>query len=333
MFIKWMSAGLLALGAGAFAVPVAALAQARADIEIADSGRFFAGSGAVGSVTVYDPAADTWYYTDRGDADVATLPASTFKIVNSLILLQEGVVRDAEEVIPWDGTARTLGGKPYAPWNRSHTLDSAFKVSAVWVYEELSARVSRDVYRQRLAQIGYGNGALDEAGVLFWLAGDFGVTPRQQIGMLRKLHAGQLPFAAEHQSAVKDMMATAAPETGNVRHVAAKTGLATQNGEDIGWWCGWLELEEPAAGADTDAAGSRTGADGSRTLFFATRLRREAGEFDPQFAALRQQVTYRVIEALTLAPVKDAAPSAGGAAETEDHSVEIEGAAAQIVAE
>ena len=38
--------------------------------------------------------------------DSAYLPASTFKIVNSLIGLQTGVIRDENMMIPWDGIKR-----------------------------------------------------------------------------------------------------------------------------------------------------------------------------------------------------------------------------------
>ena len=275
---------LIALGACVGADTI----WARADIEIADADHFFRESGVSGSVTAYDPAADTWYYTDSADADKPNSPASTFKIVNSLILLQEAVVSGADESIPWDGVARTLGGDPYPAWNRNHTLATAFRDSAVWVYEVLSEQVERDVYRQWLSQIGYGNDALDEPNPLFWLRGDFAVTPRQQILTLYDLYRETLPFDVQHQRAVTEMMAS--PPSEHVRNVAGKTGLVTQNGQDIGWWCGWLEIGDPTVPEAPP-----------RLFFFATRLVRDAGPFDPHFAALRQSLTYQVIDAILTA--------------------------------
>lgn len=57
-----------------------------------------------------------------------TLPASTFKVPHALVALETGVVTE-KTVIKWDGTRRD-----YPVWNRDQTLDSAVKMSAVWVF-------------------------------------------------------------------------------------------------------------------------------------------------------------------------------------------------------
>ena len=56
-------------------------------------------------------------------ADSALLPASTFKIPNSLIILETGVVKDEQEILPWDGQERMVKA-----WNQDHNLQSALKV-------------------------------------------------------------------------------------------------------------------------------------------------------------------------------------------------------------
>jgi beta-lactamase class D len=52
-------------------------------------------------------------YNLKRFTDSAYLPASTFKIVNSLIGLQTGVITNEKMVIPWDGVVR-----PNADWNK-----------------------------------------------------------------------------------------------------------------------------------------------------------------------------------------------------------------------
>ncbi len=66
-------------------------------------------------------------------------PCSTFKIPNSLIGLETGVLADENAVLPWDGVKRS---RP--EWNRDHTLASAIKVSVVWYYQELARRVGTE---------------------------------------------------------------------------------------------------------------------------------------------------------------------------------------------
>src|ERR687898_3554298 len=55
-------------------------------------------------------------------------PASTFKIPNSLIGLETGVVRDADFVIRWDRQRYTDQGRPriapFIHWWQDHTLRS-----------------------------------------------------------------------------------------------------------------------------------------------------------------------------------------------------------------
>ena len=52
-----------------------------------------------GSVSIYDFKNDKWFYSDSVDAIKQSLPASTFKIVNSLIALETDVIKDENEII------------------------------------------------------------------------------------------------------------------------------------------------------------------------------------------------------------------------------------------
>ena len=73
---------------------------------------------------------------DPARAGTRTGPCSTFKIPNSLIGLETGVIKDASYVLKWDGVRR-----PREEWNRDHDLRSAMRYSVVWYYQELARRV------------------------------------------------------------------------------------------------------------------------------------------------------------------------------------------------
>ncbi|WP_269744893.1 penicillin-binding transpeptidase domain-containing protein, partial [Aromatoleum toluclasticum] len=62
--------------------------------------------------------------------------ASTFKVLNTLIALEEGVISGADAIFQWDGTPYEI-----ANWNNDQTLESAFKASCVWCYQQLARRV------------------------------------------------------------------------------------------------------------------------------------------------------------------------------------------------
>ncbi len=77
--------------------------------------------------------------SDKARSGEGKLPASTFKIPNSLIALETGVVQDPDkDVFKWDGTTRSIEA-----WNKDHTLRSALAVSAFPVFQEIARRIGR----------------------------------------------------------------------------------------------------------------------------------------------------------------------------------------------
>ena len=86
----------------------------------------------------------TVYNMDRY-RDSAYLPASTFKIVNSLIGIETGIVKDSATIIPWDGIVRKI-----PEWNRDLKMYEAFKYSCVPWYQELARRIGRNTMQHWL---------------------------------------------------------------------------------------------------------------------------------------------------------------------------------------
>ncbi|MHC2993812.1 beta-lactamase, partial [Pontibacter sp. HJ8] len=61
-----------------------------------------------GSITLYDYQAKKWISSNIHDSHVGTLPASTFKILNTLIALETGVIADENEIVKWPGKTDTI---------------------------------------------------------------------------------------------------------------------------------------------------------------------------------------------------------------------------------
>ncbi|WP_254786761.1 class D beta-lactamase [Methylomonas sp. LWB] len=158
--------------------------------------------------------------------------ASTFKILNTLIALEEGAI-DSNEVLKWDGVARSL-----PDWNRDHTLASAFKTSCVWCYQVLARRIGGQAYRSYLDDIDYGRLASDFNPTEFWLNGDLQISAAEQIEFLKKLQSRALPFADEHFETLRNIMLVERTPTYALR---AKTGWAARGQPQIGWYVGSLE--------------------------------------------------------------------------------------------
>lgn len=166
-------------------------------------------------------------------------PCSTFKIANSLIGLDAGLVTPST-VKRWDGKPQ-----PVKIWERDTDMTNAFRRSVVWWYQDLARTVGPQTYRERLKAYGYGSqdpkGPVDA----FWLGpqagGGLTITPRQQAAFLHRFYAGRLPVKPESAAAVQAMMQI--EDVGGVQ-VSGKTGSCPSSADgsrQAGWWAGRLK--------------------------------------------------------------------------------------------
>ncbi len=175
--------------------------------------------------------------------DSAYLPASTFKIVNSLIGIQTGVITNEKMVIPWDGVIRKFpNGDTAKAWNKDLSMEEAFKVSAVPYYQEMARRIGKDTMQHWLDTLGYGSKygkAVIKKIDTFWLDNSIKITPDEQLGLVKKLYFKQLPFQGRPQDIVKKVMLQ---ESNANYKLSYKTGWGfKENGNALGWITGWIE--------------------------------------------------------------------------------------------
>lgn len=168
--------------------------------------------------------------------DSAYLPASTFKIVNSLIGLEIGRISDEKMVIKWDGIKRSI-----TDWNQDLTMQQAFKVSAVPYYQEVARRIGNDTMQLWLDSIGYAaryNKAKISRIDTFWLDNSIKMTADEQLGLVKKLYFDQLPFQKRSMRIVKEVMEM---EKNSNYALSYKTGWGyRENGNSLGWIVGWI---------------------------------------------------------------------------------------------
>jgi beta-lactamase class D len=171
--------------------------------------------------------------------DSSYLPASTFKIVNSLIGLQTGRITGDSMVIKWDSVVR----RP--EWNKDLTMYEAFRVSAVPYYQEVARRIGKDTMEHWLDTLGYAAGIKDTAYKIrsaidsFWLDNSMKISPVEQQGLVQKLYFDELPFFKTYQEMVKRAMLF---ENEPNYRLSYKTGWGfTENNHALGWVTGWIE--------------------------------------------------------------------------------------------
>ncbi|MBK6937066.1 MAG: class D beta-lactamase [Chitinophagaceae bacterium] len=172
--------------------------------------------------------------------DSAYLPASTFKIVNSLIGLQTGKIVNDSMVIKWDGIKRWN-----EDWNKDLTMYEAFRVSSLPYYQEVARQIGKDTMQLWLDSLKYGaksdtdNVRIKTVIDSFWIDNSLKVTPDQQLGLVKQLYFDQLPFFKTYQEMVKRAMLF---ENKPNYRLGYKTGWGfRENGNSLGWIVGWIE--------------------------------------------------------------------------------------------
>jgi beta-lactamase class D len=179
---------------------------------------------ATGQITVYNMDLDTTRFS----------PASTFKIVNSLIGLQSGKILNDTMLIKWDGVKRSV-----ELWNKDMGMSEAFKVSNVPYYQEVARRIGRDTMKIWIDSLGYGNKDISGPIDSFWLNGKLKISPDEQLGLVKRLYFDQLPFRKSVMQMVRNVMVQ---EDNTAYKFCYKTGLGKdEKGKGIGWLVGWVE--------------------------------------------------------------------------------------------
>jgi len=233
-----------------------------------DFERFFTNKKVKGSFLLYDAKRDhyTAYQYDR--CREGFLPASTFKILNTLIGLETGVLQDEKTVMKWDSVKRSN-----ADWNRDNTLMSAFRVSCVPCYQAVARKVGLERMQQWVGKAQYGHmdiraGNLDS----FWLNGKSRISQEEQVDFLRRLHEGRLPFSRRNVRILQNIMLL--DEQPGYR-LYGKTGWATPEPNNVGWFVGYVEQ-------------------GDNVYYFATNLGSQS-PVPETFIPARRQITEAIL--------------------------------------
>ena len=190
-----------------------------------------------GTFVLFDKSGNKIFKFNPQRAAGRFIPASTFKIPNSLIGLETGVIPDENYVIPWDSVKRD-----FESWNRDHDLRSAIKYSVVPYYQELARRVGDERMKEYIRKIGYGNMDISGGIDMFWLTGALSISANEQIEFLKRFYENKLPFSPRTVNIVKDILIK---EKTDKYIFSAKTGTATveSNGKEkyIAWYVGYVE--------------------------------------------------------------------------------------------
>ncbi|HEX8334717.1 MAG TPA: penicillin-binding transpeptidase domain-containing protein [Segetibacter sp.] len=200
--------------------------------------QFFDANKVTGTFAIYDNGQGQFtIYNLSRYKDSAYLPASTFKIVNSLIGLETGRIVDEKMKIK---PVTLQASRPEC--DREMTMKEAFTLSCIPYYQEVARMIGKDTMQHYLDSLGYG--ARYKKAVInkidsFWIDNSIKITADEQLGLVKKLYFDQLPFQKRTQRIVKEVMLV---EKNANYSLSYKTGWGyKENGKSIGWIVGWIE--------------------------------------------------------------------------------------------
>jgi beta-lactamase class D len=194
-----------------------------------------------GTFVLLYPAGDSLLVYNKERMQTAFLPASTFKIPNTVIGLEEGILKDDDTIIEWDSNEVSWKNRWPESWKKGQTLESAFKNSVVPYYQRLAKIIGEKRMQKWLDHFNYGNknigGGIDQ----FWLDGKIRISPLEQVNFLHKLFGGDFEVSDSTLATLIRIMKL--KQSGDYM-IYGKTGTAALTEKVyLAWLVGFLEKE------------------------------------------------------------------------------------------
>lgn len=222
-----------------------------ADIETveADWSEYF--NGLNGTAVVYDPSNRRYTVYNQKLAETRSSPCSTFKIISSLIALENGII------LPKDST-RTWSGERFwnEDWNKDIDFREEFRTSCVWYFRQVIDDIGKDRMQKELEKLQYGNcdisdweGSLNtnnnnRALTGFWIESSLRISPKEQTEVMERIFGGNSDYSEETQNQLKQVMLVPEQERADLS-LYGKTGMGKANGVVVdAWFTGIAESTE-----------------------------------------------------------------------------------------
>lgn len=194
-----------------------------------------------GTIVVYDLNSDKYTIYNKARAETRYSPCSTFKIPNSIIALETGIITDVDKPFQWD----TLKYPPqdwwFAHWNEKNSMRSAIKYSVVPFYRTIASLVGLERMKSYVDKFNYGNKDISSGLDSFWLSGSLNISAMEEVEFLKKFYCKKLGISEKTTDAVKSILVQEKTESYTL---SGKTGGGNQKNnpeKGFGWLVGYVE--------------------------------------------------------------------------------------------
>lgn len=219
------------------------------EITDADWSEYF--NGLNGAAVVYDVSNRRYTIYNSDLALTRRSPCSTFKIISSLIALENGIL------VPENST-RTWSGEVFwnEDWNKDIDFREAFRTSCVWYYRQLIDDIGKDMMQEELNKLQYGNCDIsDWEGRLntnnnnraltgFWIEASLMISPKEQGEVMERIFGEDSDYSEETLNELKQVMLVS-EQDGTDISIYGKTGMGKSDGIVVdAWFTGYAESAE-----------------------------------------------------------------------------------------
>lgn len=198
--------------------------------------------GINGAAVIYNPTRNSYQIYNQELALTQRSPCSTFKIISSLIALENGIIEP-------DNSTRTWSGERFwnEEWNRDIDFSDAFHASCVWYFREVIDEIGKDTMQEELKKLEYGNCDIsDWAGRLntnnnnpvltgFWLESSLLISPKEQAEVMQRIFGDHSDYSEKTLEQLKQVMLLPEQNETDIS-IYGKTGMGKAYGIVVDSW-------------------------------------------------------------------------------------------------
>ncbi len=207
--------------------------------------------GMNGAAVIYDPDEEQYMIYNQELVETRRSPCSTFKIISSLIAMEDGIIEPEHSVREWSGEIFWN-----EKWNKDIDFHEAFRTSCVWYYRQIIDEVGADRIQAVLNGLLYGNCDIsDWEGRLntnndnraltgFWIESSLKISAKEQTQVMERIFGRDTHYGEETLEQLKQVMLVTQQDEAVVK-IYGKTGMGKDKGIVVdSWFTGFADTPD-----------------------------------------------------------------------------------------
>lgn len=204
--------------------------------------------GLNGAAVVYDTSNMQYTIFNKDLALTQRSPCSTFKIISSLIALENNIIEPNNSTQTWSGEVFWN-----EKWNHDMEFHEAFQESCVWYFREVIDEIGQEIIQKELDKLQYGNCNIsDWEGRLntnnnnraltgFWIESSLIISPKEQTEVMARIFGETSVYSEKTRETLRQVMLVAEQDEPPVK-IYGKTGMGKTGGVTVdAWFTGFAE--------------------------------------------------------------------------------------------